>query len=338
MSRQPLVSVIMPFFNAEEYILSAVESVCQQTYQNIEIIVVDDASTDSSLGIVKGIADPRIQIIRNETNLGLAASLNKAIAAASGELIARMDADDICLPQRLARQVAFLQQHPSVSVLGTALQYFQTSRYTNYFPATHEQCRAKLLFNVCFGHPSLMLRHSVFEHANTGYNEILRQYSEDYDLYERLADHVQFANLREVLVRYRTFPPPAKQEAESLRKQNSHDIRKRLLKKVGIPESMLDMEAHTRCSNLTRVSSVAELDSLADWLGVIFHHNQQTNYLLDAALAEALTEQLFFLSYHNPQVNIRLGRFSHLNYFRPEVLTRHLRLRYWLKKVVHPVR
>ncbi len=337
MSGQPLVSVIMPFFNAEAYIGQALQSVCQQTYQNIEIIVVDDASTDASLQLVNAIPDPRIKIIQNETNLGLAASLNKALAAASGPLIARMDADDICLPQRLTRQVAFMQQHPTVSVVGTALQYFQTSWYTNYFPVSHEQCRAKLLFNVCFGHPSIMFRQSVLAYV-AGYNEALRQYSEDYDLYERLADHVTFANLREVLVRYRTFPSPAKQEAELLRKQNSYDIRKRLLKKVGIPEDQLDMEAHTRCCHLARVSSLTELDVLAEWLAVIFRYNEQTNYLSRVALAEALTEQLFFLAYHNPQLNARLSRYSHLDYVRPQAVGRPLKLRYWLKKIVSSLR
>ena len=116
----PQISVIMPVYNGERFLSEAVESILKQTYQDFEFIIVDDGSTDRSLEIIQyyQALDERIILIENGKNIGVASSLNKGISAAKGEFIARMDADDISLPERLEQQRAFMFTRPDLGVLG----------------------------------------------------------------------------------------------------------------------------------------------------------------------------------------------------------------------------
>jgi glycosyltransferase involved in cell wall biosynthesis len=119
-----MVSVIMPVFNAKLYLSEAVESILSQTFADFELITIDDCSTDGSLEILKSFAekDKRVLVLDNERNLGVTPTLNRGLATANGELIARMDADDISLPERLEKQAAFLKAHPEVGLVsGDAL-------------------------------------------------------------------------------------------------------------------------------------------------------------------------------------------------------------------------
>ena len=128
-----LVSVIMPNYNTpEEYLRAAMESILSQTYSNFEFIIVDDGSTDDSPSIIKSYQDDRIIFIKNEKNLGITKSLNIALARATGEFVARMDADDISLPQRLERQVHYMREHTDVVVCGTYVSCFGDKDFIKY--------------------------------------------------------------------------------------------------------------------------------------------------------------------------------------------------------------
>ena len=116
---KPLVSVVMPLYNAEKYVGEAVESVLSQSYTNFELIIVNDASTDKSVAQVKRIVDRRIVIIENEKNLGIVASRNRGLALAKGKYIAVLDSDDIALPNRLEKQEAFLEANPEYGICGS---------------------------------------------------------------------------------------------------------------------------------------------------------------------------------------------------------------------------
>lgn len=120
MSTEPLVSVIMPIFNAEKYLFEAIKSILQQTYSNLELILVDDASVDGSLEIVNGIKDSRIILKRNTCNRGIAYSTNRGIEAASGKYIALLDDDDMATAERLQLQVEFMERNEDVDILGGA--------------------------------------------------------------------------------------------------------------------------------------------------------------------------------------------------------------------------
>ena len=121
MSQEPLVSVLIPCYNCEKYVEEAVMSIIEQSYSNLEILVIDDGSTDNTGSILQELAqkDSRIRYIKNETNLKLIRTLNKGIDLCRGKYIARMDADDISLPTRIVKQVNFLEKHPDIGIVGT---------------------------------------------------------------------------------------------------------------------------------------------------------------------------------------------------------------------------
>ena len=118
----PRLSVIMSVFNAGPYLRPAIDSVLAQTFRDFELVVVDDASTDNGRDIIDSYTDPRLARLYNPVNLGLSRSLNRAMAASRGELLARMDGDDISFPHRFAAQVDFLDRHPEVGVVGAAME------------------------------------------------------------------------------------------------------------------------------------------------------------------------------------------------------------------------
>jgi glycosyltransferase involved in cell wall biosynthesis len=204
MTPNPLISVIMPAYNAEAYITQAINSILSQTYSNFELIILNDGSTDQTEEIVQSFSDKRIQYIKNQRNLGIAATLNKGSTAAQGEYIARMDADDICFPVRLEHQINFFESHPSIGVLGSAIQLIdRRSRnlHRGLFPNDDALIRWSMMYTNPIAHPTVMIRRKLFLSSN-GYRDVP---AEDHDLWERMSNITSFANLPEVLLYLRRF-------------------------------------------------------------------------------------------------------------------------------------
>ena len=197
----PKISVILPIYNAQAFIADAVKSVLTQSVQDFELILIDDASSDRTPGILDGMTDSRIHIVRHDENRGLVASLNEGLRLSSGKYIARMDHDDIALPDRFARQLAFLEQHSSIGVVGTGYRLIDGvgALGPSYRPpVTHEEISWAMSFLCPLAHPTVMAHRDLLL-ANGGYNESAA-YAEDYDLWERLSRQVNFANLPEPLL------------------------------------------------------------------------------------------------------------------------------------------
>jgi glycosyltransferase involved in cell wall biosynthesis len=204
MNSIPRVTVLMPVYNAEKYVKKAIDSILNQTFKDFEFLLINDGSTDKTPMILQNYHDPRIKIINHEKNLGIARSLNGGIEIACGEYIARMDADDISLQERLMQQVAFLDQHPEIGVLGAAMEVINDEDVTigkMDVVEENETLQSLLLVNNVIHHPTIMVRARLMKEAG-GYNEKL-PHVEDYDLWRRLSRVSQLANLPDVLVRYR---------------------------------------------------------------------------------------------------------------------------------------
>lgn len=199
----PKISVIMPAYNAEKYIAEAIDSILGQTFGDFEFIILNDCSSDRTEEIILSYDDPRIVYLKNERNLGVAATLNRGLAMAKGEYIARMDADDISLPERFAKQVAYLDGHPAVAVLGTNLEAFDQTGVLRYgWSATDpDQMRIDLLFSCGLAHPSVMMRRSVT--AELGGYDPAFEGLEDYELWCRVARKYDVTTLPDILFRYR---------------------------------------------------------------------------------------------------------------------------------------
>lgn len=200
------LSVIMAVYNGKLYLPQALESILTQTFRDFEFLVVDDGSTDESAQILAGAArrDPRIQIITNPANIGLTRSLNKVLAKARGTIIARMDADDIALPERFEKQIAFLQENSEVGVVGTAYYFINEEGGViggKTILVDDESIQKALIRFNPFLHSSVMIRKDFLNRVR-GYDERYVR-AQDYDLWMRLAPLCHFANLPEVLMKKR---------------------------------------------------------------------------------------------------------------------------------------
>ena len=202
----PAVSVLMAVHDGAPWVRDAVASVLTQTLENLELIVIDDGSTDATPEILARVSDPRLRVERRE-RVGLTRSLNVALGLARSALIARLDADDEALPERLERQRAFLDAHAEVGLLGTgAREVDEAGRTAREIrpPADDRAIRRALIRRNPFVHSSVMMRRSVLERAG-GYDEAL-PVAQDYDLWMRMSRLTRLANLPEPLV-VRRLPP-----------------------------------------------------------------------------------------------------------------------------------
>lgn len=192
----------MGVYNEEEYLERAIESVLEGTYENLEFIIVDDASTDRSAEIVKSYDDPRIVFLENNTNRGLTVSLNRGLERASGKYIARQDADDISEPDRLARQVAFLERNEQVAVVGSGAYLIDgDGEVIDHRVGYCSPSFGDFLEKSHLVHGSIVARRSVLEDVG-GYDELFR-YGQDYDLWLRIAKRHWIANIPDPFYRLR---------------------------------------------------------------------------------------------------------------------------------------
>jgi glycosyltransferase involved in cell wall biosynthesis len=202
----PELSVIMSVYNNERYISRAIDSILAQSFEDFEVIIVDDASTDNTLDILTSYAqkDSRIKIIKNEKNIGLTQSLNKALQYAHGEFIARMDADDISADERFKLQIEFMKNNHNIGLLGTArfvIDEDDNILDVNIPPTQHNDiCKALIKHNV-FCHSSMMFRKAVFD--KVGYYDERWESAQDYELAFRIARYFELANLDKPLIYWR---------------------------------------------------------------------------------------------------------------------------------------
>ena len=216
MVTDPLVSVIVPVYNGANLLAETLNSIFAQTHSNFELILVDDASTDELDHLLASVGDTRFRLLRLDKNMGVANARNAGVRAACGEYIAFCDADDICLPERLALQLAYLLKNPENGLCGSGFVCFSALGDLNTVrhPTASDAIHLSLIKGNCFGMSTIMGRASV-----------LKQYafdqsfcpSEDYELWTRLAGNgIGLANLPEALVRYRIHPTQASQQRSIL--------------------------------------------------------------------------------------------------------------------------
>ena len=202
---EPFVSVVMPLFNAEGTVKKAIESILNQTLKNFELVIVNDASKDKTLSLVRSYMqkDSRIKLINNKHNLKIATSLNIGVATASADTIARMDGDDTSHPERLRLQYLFLKKHPDVAIVGSNISIVDKKGkevWKRVYP-TNSKDSKKVMFKYSpFAHPTVMFRKKVFEESG-GYNPKMVP-CEDIDLWFRIGAKYDFGNIPKTLLKY----------------------------------------------------------------------------------------------------------------------------------------
>lgn len=199
----PLVTVVLPVHNGEAFVREAVISILDQSFRQLELLVVDDASTDGTAAIVESFADPRLRVLANASNIGLARSLNRGIEASGAPYVARMDADDLALPLRLERQMELLERRPEVGLCCTNVSSVDATGAAvsaAWWPRSVLPLEWELLWANPVAHPSVVLRRDVLEESGLRYRDVP---AEDDDLWVRLALRTRFVRLDEVLLHYR---------------------------------------------------------------------------------------------------------------------------------------
>jgi glycosyltransferase involved in cell wall biosynthesis len=239
MTRPPPISVLMPVYNAERYVAEAVESILDQSFADFEFIIIEDGSKDRSPAILEGYAarDPRIRLV-SRPNTGIVRALNQGLALAEGELVARMDADDIALPERLAKQLRYLEDHPECVMVGSRVLVIDPEGMPLTVMSdalTHEQIIEGFLAGrgQLVHHPAVMYRRRVVLEIGA-YREIFDE-SEDLDLFLRLAEVGRIVNLEEPLLKYREHLTKASRAKVVRVEENSRRIREEAHRRRGLP-------------------------------------------------------------------------------------------------------
>jgi Glycosyl transferase family 2 len=300
---EPLVSVAMVTCNVDRFLTESVESILDQTFRDFELIIVDYGSTDASKGIVVHYAekDSRVRL-HQIPHCGLGEARNAACSLAQGRYIALMDADDIALPQRLELEVAFMEKHPRVGLLGASVQWINASGlglYTSRYPTDDKELRKLLTVQCSFWQPTVLLRKEALVRAG-GYRGAFAP-AEDYDLWLRITEHFHCANLEDVVLKYRLHPQQlslrkrkqqtlgilAAQRSAAMRQEGEEDIfnsvdviTPEVLTRLGVTEStqerafMFDSRRWIRHMSMAGEMSAA-LDSAVDLLRVHWTHVEE---------------------------------------------------------------
>lgn len=208
MSNKPLISVVMPAYNSERFVSRAIQSILDQSIDNFEFVIVEDGSKDKTLEIIKRFKDERIKVIENKENFGLARSLNIGVRASNGDYIARMDADDIAEPDRLEKQLKFLEANPKVGIVGSSMLEIDTNERPITLlrkPSSHIEIKWSSLFSTPMYHSTIFARSNIL--IDNPYDENLSN-SEDYELWSRILfkTDIHLANIDKPLLKYRVYP------------------------------------------------------------------------------------------------------------------------------------
>ncbi len=220
--KNPRVTVLMPVYNGEKYLRQAMDSILNQTFTDFEFLIINDGSKDGSVEIIEAYDDPRIRLVHNEQNLKLVATLNKGIDLARGEYIARMDCDDISLPERLARQVAVMDKYPDVGVCGAwAWVIDSAGKVFDKIKTPVGRKLASFYWRPSpFVHPTVMIRSAILKQNK--YDQRFAD-AEDYALWLSLCRVTGFYNLAEFLLLYRVHPASVTSTNRIIQLQNSYN-------------------------------------------------------------------------------------------------------------------
>lgn len=243
-TKKPLVSVVMPVFNAELFVARAIESIQQQTLKDYEFIIIDDASFDKTAMIVKQYAkkDPRIRFYRNKRNLQHARTLNICVKLAKTDYIARMDADDISLARRLETQFMFLQRNPRVAIVGNDILIIDLEGKIigkRTYPPTSAQLKRIMFLYSPFAHPTVMFRKKIFQKLG-GYDPKMAP-CEDIELWFRLGKENEFASIQRILLKYRLYFSSVSHHSVQKTELLGFKIKLRAVKEYGYRPSRYDI-------------------------------------------------------------------------------------------------
>ncbi|MFC1849049.1 glycosyltransferase family 2 protein [candidate division CSSED10-310 bacterium] len=296
-----MVTVLMTVFNGERYLHETITSVLNQTFTDFTFLVIDNASTDNSLKIVHSFNDQRLKLEALPENIGQVPALNKGLDMITTPYIARIDADDICLPQRLEKQVAFMENNVQVGICGTyAMAFKGKQEIAIRFPLHTADIKVKLLFECCLGHPSVMMRKELLDRYQLRYNEQLG-HSEDWELWQRAANCFDLANIPEFLLRYRLHAGAESHKVIDRQKEAATKLDAESLKHLKLqnhPLRTIHRDVATETFN-ARNREPQLIHDVEKWFELLKEANQNYQIYAPEALQRFLKERLFIVLTNN---------------------------------------
>lgn len=310
MNHRYAISVLLPVYNGEKYLAEAIESVLNQTYSDFEFLIISDGSTDGTKQISHKYAarDKRIRYFENEKNQGLVETLNRGLGLVSGKYIARMDADDICHPERFQKQIDFMDGHPDIAICGTSFQSFGASNTTHIYPREHEEIKAGLLFGSCICHPSVFIRADfIREHKIEYLQETFP--AEDYKIWVKAAKHGLLHNLPDVLLQYREHDTQISTENRQWQKEQTDKIRLEMLEWLYPWFSDEEKQYHIDIFVPSNINAKEDFRPFKKWIHKLISSNDDEGNFSSSHLKQKLKDYL---------KNTTL-RWVHTYYFRDNV-------------------
>lgn len=291
MKNSPLISVIMSVYNEEQYVENAVRSILNQTVQNFEIIIYDDCSTDATADLIEAIGDERIKLYRNSDNCGLTQNLNKGLQEATGKYIARMDGDDVSLPDRFEKQVKYLEQHPQIMLISCWTQNFGESHLQGKLRESSDELKVRMLIRPVFAHPGFMMRKELIDNGYR-YDETFRT-AQDYDLASRVAEKYEIGIVQEILLYYRVHKKQVSSLAGSEQFSNADRVRERLWRKGGVLLSAEEKKALQSWAKEERLDSITQYVDMNNLIIKILEANKTSNVYRQDILERTLNRLLY---------------------------------------------
>lgn len=296
----PEITVLMPVHNAEAYVRESAQSILGQTFRDLELLVVDDASTDATVGILESLGDPRVRVIRSRERLRFSGALNAGLDAAAGTFLARMDGDDIALPDRLAVQRDYLLAHPEVGLCGAGATVFGMGRGQFTRPAlTHREIVSRMIFDNPIVHPTVMFRRESVERHQLRYDPAFCP-ADDYELWSRAARLFPVVNLDRVVLRYRVHAASLTQAQWGDMDGHAARVAGRELSALGLPVDDDTLHFHRnlgrgRCFPIRRRQ---DLERAEAWLDTLLAANARAGRFPDPEFCRSVAAVWYGACYH----------------------------------------
>ncbi len=315
----PKVSVMMPAYNVEKYIGEAIESILNQTFQDYELIIIDDGSKDATYQVMQKYAQKsdKIRIFQNEKNEGLVFTRNRLLELAEGEYLAALDSDDISLLDRLEKQVNFLDKNPDIDLLGGGLEFFrEDSDEKSYllFLTDPEQIACKLLFHNMFTQTAIIYRNKVKKMKYDNH-----PLAEDYDLWVRISWQGKVTNLEDILALCRLHPESISARRDDDMKKNDRLIHIKQLHRLGIKPTEKELDIHRKIAHQITTITEDEFKQAISWIQKLWIANQENKKYPLIAFEDELRSRLvsffpfsfqfgdvFIKALQNPQIKYLL--------------------------------
>ena len=302
-----LVSIALPAYNAGPYIGACLDCLLGQTYDNLEIVLMDDCSTDDTAQVVASYTDPRIRYYKNEENMGIVHTLNKAYGLCRGEYIARMDADDLCTLDRLEKQVALLEAMPDVGLVACDLELFGARTGLIQYSADPEVIKCRLLYSLQLAHNAWLFRRELLDVHALAYRDEYR-YAEDWDFLVRASHVVRFSNVQEPLTGYRMFPNQSSKVHNQAQKAAADRVAKNQLDNLGVELSEAEFEAYRKGFGKGEVLlSEEHMTLLLQALGKLERANKTVRFYDPQVLHRVIREEVYKVCYFNLMNRQRSG-------------------------------